>query len=377
MARTSDIGESTITVAIDKSTDDILVYANTAKDGSGTDLVPLVDADGHLQVDILSSGTLTVQATNLDIRDLANATDSVSIYGSDDGGTTKRIIKTGADGSVAVTGTFWQATQPVSLATVPSHAVTNAGTFVVQENGDALTALQLIDDAVYTDGAGTPSKGILIMGTDTTNPQAIAVDSSGNVQVDVLTMPTTTVEATNLDIRDLTNASDSVAVYGSDDAGTTKRILKTDAGGALQVDIESATLGTVTVTGDSSGSLTIDNASIDGPGKPTIDSYTHVAINLTTGADQVLVSSAANKQIWVYGYAFTCGDADGQTVSLQDEDNTAVTGIMEFSQYGGISVPVSGNFAMPVFKLATDKDLEVDITGGDVDGWLAYAIVSV
>lgn len=34
--------------------------------------------------------------------------------------------------TVAVTGTFWQATQPVSLASVPSHAVTNAGTFAVQ-----------------------------------------------------------------------------------------------------------------------------------------------------------------------------------------------------------------------------------------------------
>lgn len=34
--------------------------------------------------------------------------------------------------SQAVTGTFWQTTQPVSLASVPSHAVTNAGTFLVQ-----------------------------------------------------------------------------------------------------------------------------------------------------------------------------------------------------------------------------------------------------
>jgi hypothetical protein len=116
---------------------------------------------------------------------------------------------------------------------------------------------------------------------------------------------------------------------------------------------------------------------LEGPGNPVIDSYATVAINLTTGANQVLVSSAANKQIWVYGYAFTVGDAAGQTVSLQDEDDTALTGIMEFAQYGGISVPPSGNFAMPVFKCATDKDLEVDITGGDVDGWLAYAIVSV
>ena len=119
------------------------------------------------------------------------------------------------------------------------------------------------------------------------------------------------------------------------------------------------------------------NSAINGADAPEIDSYTHAAINLTTGNDQVLAASAANKQIWVYGYAFTCGDADGQTVSLQDEDDTAVTGIMEFKQYGGISVPPSGNFAMPLFKLATDKDLEVDITSGDVDGWIAYAVVSV
>lgn len=37
-------------------------------------------------------------------------------------------------------------TQPVSLASVPSHAVTNAGTFAVQENGAALTALQILDN---------------------------------------------------------------------------------------------------------------------------------------------------------------------------------------------------------------------------------------
>lgn len=36
------------------------------------------------------------------------------------------------DGTVAVTGTFWQATQPISVASIPSHDVTNAGTFAVQ-----------------------------------------------------------------------------------------------------------------------------------------------------------------------------------------------------------------------------------------------------
>ena len=40
----------------------------------------------------------------------------------------------------------------VSVATVPSHAVTNAGTFATQVDGAALTALQLIDNAIS--GAG-------------------------------------------------------------------------------------------------------------------------------------------------------------------------------------------------------------------------------
>jgi len=67
-------------------------------------------------------------------------------------------------------------TQPVSLASVPSHAVTNAGTFAVQEDGAALTALQLIDDAVFTDDTTTHTAtttkglgiGVVAVPTDTT-----------------------------------------------------------------------------------------------------------------------------------------------------------------------------------------------------------------
>ena len=35
---------------------DITIWANTSKDGDGTPYVPVVDADGHLQVDIVSGG---------------------------------------------------------------------------------------------------------------------------------------------------------------------------------------------------------------------------------------------------------------------------------------------------------------------------------
>jgi hypothetical protein len=54
-----------------------------------------------------------------------------------------------------VTGTFWQATQPVSLASVPSHAVTNAGTFAVQSAATlAAETTKVIGVTRTADGAG-------------------------------------------------------------------------------------------------------------------------------------------------------------------------------------------------------------------------------
>lgn len=102
---------------------------------------------------------------------------------------------TAAIGGDATNGLDVDVTRVSGTVTI-SGAVTNAGTFAVQESGAALTALQLIDDAVYTDGTGTPSKALGIAGTDGTNPQIIKTDAAGELQVDVLTMPTVTVTGT-------------------------------------------------------------------------------------------------------------------------------------------------------------------------------------
>lgn len=76
--------------------------------------------------------------------------------------------------------------------TVGSHAVTNAGTFAVQVDGSALTALQLIDDVVFADDAaftlGT-SKGVMMMGfagtqsVDANDAAAIAITTAGAVTI--------------------------------------------------------------------------------------------------------------------------------------------------------------------------------------------------
>ena len=109
-----------------------------------------------------------------------------------------------SDGAAAIT------TLPVSLASVPSHAVTNAGTFAVQVDGAALTALQLIDDPVATLGTTTytetTTKGMIVGAVrrdadttlvDTTNEIGpLQMDANGRLKVEVFSGETLPVSGT-------------------------------------------------------------------------------------------------------------------------------------------------------------------------------------
>lgn len=191
---------------------------------SNQSAIPITDNSGSLTVD--NGGTFVVQEngaalTSLQILDNAVATDGSAavtglyqVGGTD--GTNAQILSTNssghlniADGSNSITvdapvgtpvfvrlsdGAAAISTLPVSLASVPSHAVTNAGTFVVQENGAALTSLQLIDDGVATVASAITTKGMAAVGTDGTNARILKTDTSGELQVDVLTLPTVTIQ---------------------------------------------------------------------------------------------------------------------------------------------------------------------------------------
>ena len=113
-------------------------------------------------------------------------------------------------------------------------------------------------------------------------------------------------------------------------------------------------------------------------GDTSIDSYNSAVVNLAAStSDQELVAApGAGKQIWVYGL-FMMADTAAGTVTLQDEDNTALSGTLAVSDEGGWVLTPSGNFAMPWIKVATNKALEADTGACTVDGIIAYAIVSV
>lgn len=182
---------------------------------------------------------------------------------------------------VPVSGTFYQATQPVSgTVTANLSATDNAVLDDIASDTEAIkgslaTAGGLVvnlganNDVTVTSGAITETNSGAIKTAVEKIDDAIA---GSEMQVDVVSMPTTTVQATNLDIRDLSQATDGVAIYGSDDGGTTKRLIKTDAGGAIQVDLEVS-------------SVTVDNVTIDNEGGAS-------AVNVQDGGNSLTVDGA-------------------------------------------------------------------------------------
>ena len=234
----------------------------------------------------------------------------------------------------------------------------DAGALRMTLDRKLITSADRVDDAAFT--PATHYVSVIGAFADETAPDSVDEGDAGALR---MTLDRKLITATELvDDAAFTPGTSYVSVVGAQADETSPDSVNEGDAGALRMTLDRRLLVETT------------NGTIR---QPSIDSYTHVAINLTTGADQVLAAGVANKQIWVYGFGLSVGDAAGQTVSFQDEDNVALSGIMEFAQYGGMAVAPSGNFAMPLWKLGTDKDLEVDITGGDVDGWLTYAVVSV
>lgn len=103
--------------------------ANSGVDIGDVDITSIAAGDNNIgNVDIVTVPTDPFGAN----ADAASASGSISAK-------LRFIASTG----IPITGTV----------TVGSHAVTNAGTFAVQVDGAALTALQLIDDAIFADDA--------------------------------------------------------------------------------------------------------------------------------------------------------------------------------------------------------------------------------
>src|SRR3990167_419312 len=197
-----------------------------------------------------------------------------------------------------------------------------------------ISAFTGVTDGEAVDAADT---GTLILGTDGTNYQVLAVNSSGHLLVD-LQDTSMVVTSTNLDIRDLANATDSVAIYGSDDGGTTKRIIKTDSGGAIQIDLEVASVG---ITGDALTALQLIDDTVMVLGTAT---YTEASSkgNLIGAVRNDTLAALAN--------------TDNEIAPLQVNASGAL-----YVDGSGVTQPVSGTFWQATQPVSIAGTVTVDL----------------
>ena len=180
-AITSDASTTIATIAVDtvSGVDYPVSQLIVGSDGGSKSLVT---GSTGLPVDLVAGSALTSLQL---IDDIVHVDDAAFTLGS-----SKGIVMMGFAGTQSVNANDAAAlacdTYGALHISDGGNSITVDGTITanLSDTDNAVldtmvTALQLIDDAVYTDGSGTPSKGVLMMGSDTTNPQALICSPTG------------------------------------------------------------------------------------------------------------------------------------------------------------------------------------------------------
>lgn len=372
-------------------------------------VIQVENSSSPLEVDVMSIPTVTVQATNLDIRDLTSVSDSVAAVQSGAWSVTAdtelpaagALADSAANPTTTSVGAFtslWDDNASTwSRQKSIRHGLNTLGTGVaavgmmlefddtsptsVTENQFAAwrgssrreAYMQIRDAAGNERGANVTAGGALqVDGSGVTQPVSAAslplpsgaatsakqdtiigyVDGietllttiAGAVagtefQVDVLTMPTVTVTATNLDIRDLSSVSDSVSVHG--DVGILDQFDLTSSnpiataivdgngdqitsfGGGVQYtegDTDSSITGTAVMWEDAGNTLAAVSVAKPLPTQLS-DGTRTVSVRDTGGSDSlnVAIVDASGNQITTFGgqaYTEDAASAGGESLTL-------------------------------------------------------------
>lgn len=324
----------------------------------------VVNADGSLNITD-NGGSLTVDATDLDIRDLDAAQDSVQSNLHDGSGTaitstggaldinvasgnlsvdldhTEDSVRLG-DGTSFFTSTSENGDLALDVHISNSNIEVTQGTspWVIGDGGGSITVDAV--DLDIRDLSASQDSVAISDGTDT-----LEVNADGSINVG----NTVTVQATDLDIRDLSAASDSVSIGDGTDT------LEINSDGSINV-VSSA-------VGDEQYSVT-DALAAGGDGLLTI---TATATPFVTVASYSHVSGTA----YIYGYQWECDqNAQAQLVYFNGTaeivyknslNSSAMPGRSEhFSEGGKIEIPgvASGEIRLKIKKRKA--------AGGDANG---------
>jgi len=238
--------------------------------------------------------------------------------------------------------------------------VDNAGTFATQEDGAALTALQLIDDAVYADDADWTdgsSKHILVGGLFQSTPQTITDGDVGPLQVDtngnLITVLGAAIPAGSNNIGDVDVLS-VVPGTGATNLGKAEdSVHSTGDVGVMSLAVRNDTIGAIASTDGDYAPLQVNVAGA-------------LWVKLAAGGLGVTaqqVTDAAAVGSFLYGYNGSTFDA-----LLIDSDDHLIT----------TSVPKTAGGALSIFY---DNDLdetkqEVKATAGQIYRIYAFNLAS-
>ncbi len=248
--------------------------------------------------------------------------------------------------------------------------VTNAGTFVTQENGSALTALQLIDDPIFADDAaftpGTSKVHMIGAEFDDTTPDSVDEGDAGAVRM---------------------SANRNLFVRIRDNAGN-ERGLNIDANGAGSVagDIahDSADGGNPQKIGfqarQTNPTAVADadrvNAVADDIGRQVVvlnqvrDLTIEAVLTITSDtAEKTLLAAAASTYHDLVSLVITNKSATATIVTLRDDTGAGTARVYAIPAGGGIVM----NFPVPLKQGATNDNWTLQC-GTSVDSIYAHAV---
>lgn len=343
----------------------------------------LVDVAGHLQVDVLSGGGAGTQYTEDEVSANPQVGNAIMVERDDALAAVTPLEGDWIGLRGTAEGALWtQDFNSDAMVTDLAAIEVLLGT-IDTDTGNIATdaaAIEVLLGTIDTDtgniAAGYATEGsalgsgVLLQGDDGTDRTNVLVDVAGHLQVDVLSAPSTTVTASDLDIRSLTSASDSVLVYGSDDGGTTKRVIETDSGGAVAIQDGGNTItvdGTVTanLAAGSNNIGDVDVLSLPASTN-TIEVVGDAAENAVAAGNPVLVGGrydAAGRTLGDTDVGAIALAADG-AVHIDDGGNTITVDGTVTANLGDTDNAVLDNIAL----YTSGSETALELLDNAVDG---------
>lgn len=312
----------------------------------GTDSIA-IDGSGYLTVNV--NGTVTVDASDLDIRDLVYTQDSIEIWANTakDGSGTNYVPLVDADGKLIISNPG--GTEYIEDAVAPQPAT---GITTVVERDDVLAAI-------------TPAEG---------DWSKLYCSSKGALWVSV--DGSVVVTATDLDIRNLVHATDSVTI------GDGTETLNITAAGEAEIDIAAQSLTAVKISKDANANTETNPIYVNVVDAPVSasevhdydtaaavasdasDNHDYAVANTTFLLKSVIVSGSGNIKFEIQ---------TGPTVSLATVAVGFLTGrqgdTKQINFDPAIEVPVTGTGLVRIIRTnrqGAATDLYSTIIGNDI-----------